>query len=201
LGGATPRADVPGCALRHEVSHVVYFLLFALLAAAVAAWTDTRTGHVPNWLTYGGLGAGVLGHFVAGWRFTGGLPGALQEAGYSAGGAALCAAVPAFMYWRRAMGGGDLKLFAALGALCLPMVGLEVEMYSFVAAALIAPVRLAYKGMLLQTLGRSLSVAVNAFRPPAKRCAIPEELMTWFRLGPAIFLGVAATTLLHWNLP
>jgi prepilin peptidase CpaA len=180
---------------------VVYFLLLALVVAAIAAWTDTRTGQVPNWLTFGALSFGLVGHFAAGWRFSGGWRGGFHEMGLSLGGVALCAAVPAFMYWRRAIGGGDVKIFAALGALCLPLVGLEVEMYAFVAAAIIAPARLAFKGLLFQTLGRSLALVLNPFRKQENRRVIPEELMTWFRLGPAIFLGAALTTLLHWNVP
>jgi hypothetical protein len=79
------------------------------------------------------------------------------------------------------------------------MIGLEVETYAFVAAALIAPARLAYRGQLLQTLRRSLLLVVNPLRRADKREPIPEEMMTWFRLGPAIFLGAATTALLHWD--
>ena len=119
--------------------------------------------------------------------------------GASAVGALLCILVPAFMYWRGAIGGGDLKLFAAIGALCHPMDGLEMETYAFIAAALIAPAKLAYNGQLFQTLGRSLALVTNPFRKAENRKEIPPEMMTWFRLGPAIFVGAAATVLLHWG--
>jgi prepilin peptidase CpaA len=119
--------------------------------------------------------------------------------GASALGALLCILVPAFMYWRGAIGGGDLKLFAAIGALCHPMDGLEMETYAFIAAALIAPAKLAYSGQLFQTLGRSLALVTNPFRKAENRKEIPPEMMTWFRLGPAIFVGAAATVLLHWG--
>ena len=49
------------------------------------------------------------------------------------------------------------------------MDGLEAETYAFIAAALIAPAQLAYKGLLLETLGRSLALVVNPFRKPEKR--------------------------------
>jgi prepilin peptidase CpaA len=103
------------------------------------------------------------------------------------------------MYWKGAIGGGDLKLFAALGALCHPLIGLELEMYAFVAAALIAPAQLAYHGLLLRTLLRSLSLLTNPFRKPENRVDIPAEMMTWFRLGPAILVGAGATLLSHWG--
>ena len=180
---------------------MVVFLCVALLVASIAAWTDARTGHIPNWLTFGALVVGLAAHLLAGVRSGGGWSGALFGVGYAAGGALLCSVVPLFMYWRGAIGGGDLKLFAALGALCLPMAGLEVETYAFIAAALIAPAKLAYDGVLLQTLGRSVALVANPFRKAENRQALPPELMTWFRLGPAILVGTAITLLLHWDLP
>jgi prepilin peptidase CpaA len=180
---------------------MVYFLLAAAVVAGVAAWTDSRTGHIPNWLTLGTLGVALVSHLVAGWVLDNGWRGGLWGLGSSAAGSALCLVVPAFMYWRGAIGGGDVKLFAAIGALCLPMVGLEVEVYAFVAAALIAPARLAYNGVLFRTLGSSLALLINPFRKPANRRELPAEMRTWFRLGPAIFLAAAMTVFLHWNLP
>ncbi|MBV9945276.1 MAG: prepilin peptidase [Myxococcales bacterium] len=177
---------------------LVPFLIAAAVVAAAAAWTDWRTGQIPNWLTLGGLAAGVLGHLLVGFRLGGGFHGALLEAGQSLGGVLFCGVVPAFMWQRGAIGGGDVKLFAALGALCQPMAGLEVETYAFVAAALIAPIKLVYRGELLKTLGRSATLIANPFRKAEQRKEIPAELMTWFRLGPAIFLGAAATVLMHW---
>jgi prepilin peptidase CpaA len=178
---------------------MLYFLIAAAVVAGVAAWTDARTGEIPNWLTLGALGLALVAHFFAGVSFTHSWQGGLAGLGASALGAVLCVAVPAFMYWQGAIGGGDLKLFAALGALCHPMDGLEMETYAFIAAALIAPARLAYKGLLLQTLGRSLALLTNPFRKRENRKELPPEMMTWFRLGPAIFVGAAATVLMHWG--
>jgi prepilin peptidase CpaA len=93
------------------------------------------------------------------------------------------------------MGGGDVKLFAAIGALCGVTDGLRAESYSLVAALVVAPAYLAYRGTLLRTLGQSLALVVNAFRPAHARRRVPAELMTWFRLGPAIFAGTAAMAL------
>ena len=176
---------------------MLYFFLAAAAVAGVGAFTDARTGHIPNWLTFGAFGAGILAHLIAGFMF-GGLRGALWGGGLSIGGAMLCSLVPAFMYWKGAIGGGDVKLFAAIGALCQLMVGLEMETYAFIAAALIAPAQLAYKGTLFKTLGRSLALVVNPLRKQENRTEIPVEMMTWFRLGPAIFVGAATTVLLHW---
>lgn len=175
----------------------MYFLIAAAAVAGVAAFTDARTGHIPNWLSGGALGAALLLHLIVGWRFSHSWRGGLINVGFSVGGALMCAAIPAFLYLRGAIGGGDVKLFAALGALCQPMAGLEVETYAFIAAALIAPAKLAYQGVLLQTIGRSLAMVTNPFRKAENRKVVPPELMTWFRLGPAIFLGSIITIILH----
>jgi prepilin peptidase CpaA len=180
---------------------MLYFLIAAAAVAGVAAWTDGRTGNIPNWLTLGALAAGLLGHFVMGFVYGAGWRSALASVGFSVAGALLCGLVPAFMYWKGAIGGGDIKLFAAIGAICQPMVGLEMETYAFIAAALIAPAKLAYQGLLWRTLTQSFGLVVNPFRKPENRKETPAEMMTWFRLGPAIFLGAATTVLLHWELP
>lgn len=168
------------------------FLVAATLVTAVAAVSDLRTGRIPNWLTLGSLCAGILGHLALGWHQEGWNAG-LYRAAFSVGGVVFCSLAPGFLYWKGGMGGGDLKLFAALGALCHPLLGIEAQMYSLLAAALIAPARLAYEGKLFGVLAGSLSLLLNPLRRKERRRAPPREMMTWFRLGPAIFLGTATT--------
>ncbi len=176
------------------------FLLAAAAVAAVAAWTDIRSGLIPNWLTLGALVAAIVVRTVVG-AVTGGALGALLAFGFSFGGACLCGLIPGVMYWLGGAGGGDVKLFAAIGALCQPVMGLEVETYSFVAALLLAPISLIYHGKLLSTLARAATLVVNPLRGPEKRTRVPDELMTWFRMGPAVFLGATAAALLRWGTP
>jgi prepilin peptidase CpaA len=175
---------------------VVIFLVLATVVAAVAAVTDYRTGQIPNFLTFGGLIGGVVGHLVYG-AVLGGPKLALMEGGAALLGVLLCSIAPGLMYWKGAMGGGDLKLFAALGALCQPLLGIEAEMYSFVAAAVLAPARLAYDGQLSRVLGNSLALLTNPLRARERRREVPPEMMSWFRLGPAILLGMIATLAVH----
>ncbi|HYP74648.1 MAG TPA: A24 family peptidase [Polyangiaceae bacterium] len=172
------------------------FLSFTVVVCAVAALSDLRTGLIPNWLTLGALLAGVLGHLVYGTLLIDGRTG-LHEAFASLAGLVLCAIAPGILYWKGAMGGGDLKLFAAIGALCQPLIGIEVQMYALVVAAVIAPARLAYEGRLLRVMGGTLSVALNPFLPRARRRALPPEALTSFRLGPAIFAGAALSLVLR----
>ena len=173
-----------------------YFVLVAVVVAGVAAWTDWRTGLIPNWLTVGAALCGLFGHFFAG-AWLGGVRVGLIEAGVSLAGLIFCALPALLMYWKGAMGGGDLKLLAALGALCQPMLGIEAQMYGFIAAAIIAPAQLAYRGQLMRVLGNSLALATNPLRSAERRRPLPPELMSWFRLGPAIFVGVLLVVVVH----
>jgi prepilin peptidase CpaA len=172
------------------------FLAFASLLAAIAAWFDWRTGHLPNRLTLLGLAAAIVGHLVQG-AWTGGVGGAAEQALGAVGGALGCALVPLFMHRMGAMGGGDVKLFAALGAALHPVAGLEAQTYAFLAAMLLAPAKLAWEGRLLVTAGNTVALLTNPLRTPSARRPMPAAMLTWFRLGPSIFLGTFATLLVH----
>jgi prepilin peptidase CpaA len=176
--------------------HVVFIV--AIAVAALAAISDWRRGEIPNWLTYGALVLGPLLHVLRMLAAHETMDSALTEGGYSIVGALACALVPALMYRQGAIGGGDLKLLAALGALLQTMMGIEAEMYGFFAAALIAPAVLAYQGKLISTLKNAIGIFANLFLPKAKQRPVEESALSWFRLGPALFFGVALTAYLHW---
>lgn len=175
-----------------------YFLAFALVVTAIAAWHDWRTGHIPDWITLGPLLAAPVLHF--GFFVAQGRSAEALDAGlYSVLGAALCAAVPIALYRVDGMFGGDVKLLAAVGAILRPVAGIEAEFFAFVAAALIAPARLAYEGKLTQVLANTVALVVNPFRPKHRRREVPPEMMTKMRFGPAIFAGTCAAALTHWR--
>jgi prepilin peptidase CpaA len=177
------------------------FLIAAMAVAAVAAFTDWRKGEIPNWLTVPALFIAPFAHVV--YLSALGAPRevALTEGGYSIAGALATAFVP-FILWRQsAIGPGDLKLLAALGAILKPGIGVEAEMYAFLLATLIAPARLAYQGKLLQTLKNAGTITLNFFRPKDKKKPVDQEALSWFRMGPAIFVGTAAASFLHWIAP
>jgi prepilin peptidase CpaA len=171
-------------------------MLVAVVLTAIAAVWDHKTGEIPNWLTMGAVAGGIVGHTLYGWHVAGFKTG-LVEGATSVAGLLFCSLAPAFMYWKGGMGGGDLKLYAGLGALCHPMLGIEMQMYSLIVAAIAAPARLAYEGRLFQVLSGSFAVFLNPFRAPEKRRAIPTEATAWFRMGPAIFGGALLTLLIH----
>jgi prepilin peptidase CpaA len=172
------------------------FLYIALAVALAAAITDLRTGHMPNPLTLGALGGALVLHLGHG-AYVGGFAGALEEGGRALLGALACSVVPLFLFVKGGIGGGDVKLFAALGALTLPLAGLEAQTYAFVAALVVAPARLAFDGVLLRTLKNTAVLVANPFRPEKSRAPIPPEMQSWFRLGPCIFLGMLAAAFAH----
>ncbi len=174
-----------------------HLLLFAAVAVAgIAAVWDWRTGEIPNWLTLGGVVAGLLGNFVLGFR-TGGLAEGGAAIGSSFLGILACGLVPMLMYRVGGIGGGDLKLLFALGALLRPSIGIEAELYAFVAITLYAPARLVYEGKLLRSLGNALSLFTDAFRPEEKRRKVDPELLSTVRFGPCVFLGTVIAAIVN----
>lgn len=97
--------------------------LGALLMSTGAVATDVRTAKIPNWLTCGGLAAGLLARvFLAGRH---GL-----ETGIF--GALLGGAVLFLPFLARGIGGGDVKLMAAVGA----WIGMEHALALILATAI-----------------------------------------------------------------
>lgn len=178
-----------------------YFLLAAVIVAAVAAWFDARTGEMPNWITLGPLFAAPVAHAAAAMATAHTFEAGVQAAGFSVLGAALCVAVPLALYRASAIGGGDVKLFAALGALLRTLIGVEAEFYACIAACVLAFGRLAYEGKLFRVLANTFMLAVNPLLPADRRREITPDMMTWARFGPAIFVGTAVAAVLHWRQP
>jgi len=171
---------------------------------ALAGYVDFRTGHIPNKLVAGGAVLGLLAHFAVHAAL---LHAPEQPWRELFGGAAInvavgllgCAAVPLLLYRAGAMGGGDVKLLACVGVWAGPIVGVHVELYAFVLAALYALARLAYHGELLRLLGNSAALLKSPFQPKARRQPIPEALLTQLRFGPAVFAGAALVAVVRWR--
>ncbi len=158
----------------------------AILLCGAAAWTDHRTGRIPNRLTAVGLCFGLTLGLI-----TGGIRG-----GVLAGvGALLAALVPLLLFRFRAMGGGDVKLFAAIGSLVGAEIGLELQMLAFILGAFQGVFVWLRAGQLRQGFGHVVELIVppifRARRVDAGAIAVRR---TEIRFGPAIF--VAAVTVI-----
>lgn len=179
--------------------HLRVVLITALLVSGTAAFFDWRKGDIPNWLTLPTILLAPLLHvarFIVAKEST---ETAFYEGAYSLGGAGVSAIVPLLLFRQNALGPGDVKLFIALGALFQTVLGVEAQMYGFFAGAILAPARLAYEGKLVSTIKNAFAIGANLFLPKARQRPIDGSTLTWFRLGPAIFLGVCLTAYLHWR--
>jgi prepilin peptidase CpaA len=156
----------------------------ALAATLAAAVLDARTGRIPNRLT---LAALVLGLAL----------GALHGGGWGlvhcAAGALVLAFVPLLLFWRGAMGGGDVKLLAALGALVGIDAGLELESLAFMFGAAQGIAAWVRSGRLragaLAVAGLVVPVAGRHWR---RRPGVVEAAAASIRFGPAIAAATAA---------
>lgn len=170
------------------MNYSLTFHASAIAIALLAAVCDARTGRIPNALTIPAVLIGVIAHAPMG------VAGIVM----SITGCGLAAHLPWLLYQATngaGIGGGDVKLFAALGALCGPVMGLELELSAFVTLALFAIVRLAFKGRLLRMLANVFRLLAQPFLPAKHRRPIDAEALTEMRMGPAIFVGVAAVLL------
>lgn len=134
--------------------------LAVVFVAVAACVTDLRSRRIPNALTLSAALAGLLAHWLIG-----GPEGALFSAsGWLVG---LLVFLPFFML--RGMGGGDVKLLAALGAWLGPQETVWLAIYTGIAGGVLAVFVAVSSGYLRTALRNVLSVfkfwAVTGFRP------------------------------------
>lgn len=158
-------------------------LLFALAVTLVCAVTDLRTGRIYNRVTVPAIVLGLAWHAASGdgGRILAGV------AGFLAG------IVPfGFAATRGWIGGGDAKLFAAIGAVLGPTLLLDVALVTFLAAALWGAAALARRegpaGAARRFLGGMRMVLRGA---EADDTTSGPSL----RLGAFVFFGTLATAL------
>jgi len=138
----------------------------SLMAAAAlvltAAATDLRRRRIPNWLTWGGAITGLLLHTVTGgWAGLGlGIEGMLLGFG-----------VYFVFYCLHAMGAGDVKLMAAVGAVVGPSNWIAVFTATAIAGGAAAAALVVAKGRVRQTLWniRHILSELILLRPPYLR--------------------------------
>jgi prepilin peptidase CpaA len=134
--------------------------LCALAIGCAACVTDIHSRRIPNWLTFGAAAAALVFHTVT--RGGGGL--VFATSGWFVG--ALIMFLP---FALRGLGGGDVKLVAALGAWLGPSNALWVGLYAGVAGFVMSLVVAAYSGYLRTALRNIWFLfqhwTVNGIRP------------------------------------
>lgn len=154
-----------------------------LAIVAVAAFTDLRARVIPNWLTLPSLLAAFA---LRGWA------GGLTDLTLSVLAALLCLAPAYFLFARGALGGGDVKLFAAQGAFFGVRDGLELELTAFLLVTLFALWSSAWHGRLWALLRASLNATLHLCFPRRFVAPGPGPTSVELPMGGAIFLATLA---------
>jgi prepilin peptidase CpaA len=170
-------------------SHVAPVLALAL--TLVCAITDARTGRIYNRVTVPAIVFAVV------WNvFTGGSAGA-----WSAGLGLLAGILPFGLAAMRGwIGGGDVKLFGALGALLGPLRLFEILFVSFVLAAIWAVILL-WRRDGAAAMGRRIAAGVNVLLRGTKVDPDGDEAGPSLRMGVFIFAGTALIIGAIWLTP
>lgn len=175
------------------------FLIWCAALAVVAAVFDIRSRRIPNWLTTAGLFGGILGHAWLGNQAAG-HDFALHAAGYSLLGAAVVGVVPLILWRLGLVGGGDVKIVMAVGAVCHASLGMTMVFIALVMMACVGIVKLAWDGNLFKSIGTTLLSLLNPLRKRSHHVAIAEAAREPLRFGPALALSAIVLVLVHGGL-
>ncbi|MEM8739819.1 MAG: A24 family peptidase [Planctomycetota bacterium] len=172
-----------------------------MAVALTAAVTDLRTGLVPNRLTYPAIFFGLVYWPLVGLVLAD--PQAALHLGRDAWIAMFCGLIPyALLVLTAGLGGGDMKLMAAIGALSASwQVVLSTTVYALLVAFVMALVVMVRRKVVKQTLARLFSAALLA---PSRVRADPPRDSPKVAFAAAVAVGVAvagAEQLLGWQSP
>jgi prepilin peptidase CpaA len=136
-----------------------------VLVALAAGFFDLRERRVPNWLTLAALIAGIavnlaLAHRPGLWTSLEGL------------GLALLIYLP--LYLLRGVGGGDLKLMAAIGAIVGPIHWFWIWIFTALLGGVAALVLVIAKGRLRATLANVWAILTSLARGRAPHLEHPD---------------------------
>jgi prepilin peptidase CpaA len=160
-----------------------------LVVAVVCAVTDLWKGKIYNAVTYPAMAVGVVLAVVQH-----GTPGLFSALGGFAVGF-----FPAFVLFALGgMGGGDVKLLGAIGAIAGAVAATETLILAFVFGGIFALGKLAWHGQLFSPLWRTVRTLAGYAVPGLGRPpATPGERRLEVRFGVAICVALVATL---WDL-
>jgi prepilin peptidase CpaA len=131
-----------------------YFFMGAVLVALLGAITDVRSARLPNRLTYSAIFAAlVLREAFGGWA---GLKSGLLGVGIAGG-------IFCVLYVMGAMGGGDMKMMAAVGAWIGSTHILTVLIVIALAGGVLALVSMIFNRNLIQTVRNAVRLVMFRF--------------------------------------
>jgi len=139
--------------------------LLLLVTVLLAAFFDLRQRRVPNWLT---LSAAICGFILNVWFCR--LPGLWC----SLEGLGIALAIYLPLYLLRGVGGGDVKLMAAIGAIAGPIYWIAIIVLTAVTGAIAGMALVLAKSRMIQTFLNIGSILKSLLRGRAPHREHPE---------------------------
>ncbi|HLN98262.1 MAG TPA: A24 family peptidase [Pyrinomonadaceae bacterium] len=162
-----------------SVFTVSTFLLIPL--AAIITYYDVRYRRIPNAFVLSALGGGlVMNSILGGW----------QGAYSSLTGCVLAFGLMFMLHVFGAMGAGDVKLFAAIGAVTGAQLVIPTFVVVILTGGLLAVVSMVRSGMVMTTMHRVLQIFVGllpGWQMP--KFAVPTDRTHTIPYGVAITMG------------
>ena len=180
-------------------------LLWPLLGAAV--WHDVRSRRIPNRLVVCGMVFGVFLNVVP-FQVAGVVTPVVEPAGFlmALSGLALGLACLMPMYMMKAMGAGDVKMMAMVGAFLGPRPVFIAVVFTFLAGGVMALVVAAWNGSLRRVCSNTYHLALQSLMrgvagemPQIDAPAVPTGKLPYaiaIAAGTILYLALAASGLL-----
>jgi prepilin peptidase CpaA len=167
-----------------RIGYTEWMAVILICAALVASWNDYRRHRVPNWLNAAVLGTGLATQSLfSGWT-------GLQHAFVGV----LVGFAPLMLLWlMKAMGAGDVKFMAAVGAWLGPRLTLSALVFGGLAGGVMALGMIALQRNWRQAtanMGMLLAKANGLQTPLAASDAIPALGPSKVRLPYAVPLSL-----------
>lgn len=160
----------------------------------LAAFCDLRSRNIPNWLTLGGVAAGLALHpYLAGWA---GLK-------FSASGLGLAILMFIPLFILRWLGGGDVKLMAAAGALAGTYNLFIIFIMDAILAGVVALIAVLFRkrgARTLRNIGRMITALFRGKAPFEEHKELEAGTGESMGMPRAVTIALA-TLLVLWATP
>jgi prepilin peptidase CpaA len=117
------------------------FTTITLLILFLASTWDLRTRTIPNIVTLGGSLVGLAWHF----HCASGIRAGIVATSCALGSGIVCGLIPYWHFRKGTTGGGDVKLFFAVGVLVGPLGGVLTYFFSYILLFVLVAARIAVR--------------------------------------------------------
>ena len=163
-------------------------IFFLIPLAIIIAYYDVRYRRIPNPFVLATLISGVVMNAVFG-----GLPGVLS----SCAGCLFAFVLMFLLHVFGAMGAGDVKLFASIGAVMGAHLVLPTFLVVVLTGGLLATISIIRAGAVFATMQRVLQILVGLLPGwEMPRFAVPADRRTTIPYGVAITIGSLISTVI-----